>query len=71
MGFLTAAERRELTGAATKAGQVKVLKNNHIPFFLRADGWPVVTWEALNGVLHDMPAAANSEHFKLDLNLVK
>lgn len=70
MGFLSHEDKRELTGAATKAGQIKMLRENRIPFFVRADGWPVVTWEAVNGSLGSAPPA-KSEPFKLRLERVK
>jgi len=70
MAFLTAEDRRELTGAGTKAGQIQMLRKNRIPFFIRADGWPVVTWEAVNGSLGSVPPPS-AEPFKLRLERVK
>lgn len=39
----------DLTGAHTKAGQVRVLARNGIRHTLNAAGWPVVTWAAVEG----------------------
>jgi hypothetical protein len=47
--FLTRAQLRELTGAATRARQINVLKRNGVPFIVNAAGWPVVTVSAVEG----------------------
>jgi hypothetical protein len=47
--FLTRAQIRELTGAATRAKQIDVLKRNGVPFIVNAAGWPVVTVSAVEG----------------------
>lgn len=46
--LLTQAELRDLTGAGTKPKMREVLDANRVPYFIRADGWPVVTWDAIN-----------------------
>lgn len=45
--FLTDEQRVELTARQTKRGQVAWLRENGIPFALRADGWPVVATAAV------------------------
>jgi hypothetical protein len=47
--FLTRSQVRELTGAATRARQIDVLKRNGVPFIVNASGWPVVTVAAVEG----------------------
>ncbi|TLP71320.1 DUF4224 domain-containing protein [Pseudomonas nitroreducens] len=40
--FLTHEEICQLTGARTKAGQVRVLKQNGIKHTIKMNGWPCV-----------------------------
>lgn len=47
--FLTDEEVYQLTGSRRRKGQAEVLRRNGIPFFIRADGWPVVTVAAVEG----------------------
>lgn len=47
--FLTRSQVRELTGAATRARQIEVLRRNGVPFVINAAGWPVVTVAAVEG----------------------
>jgi hypothetical protein len=47
--FLTAEERRELTGHARAAAQIRWLKSRRIRHFINAAGQPVVRWEWLDG----------------------
>lgn len=47
--FLSRDQTRELTGAATRARQIDVLRRNGIPFVVNAAGWPVVTVSAVEG----------------------
>ncbi len=45
--FLTADQLRELTGYKRAAYQVKWLAKNRVHFYVRADGLPVVTEDAI------------------------
>lgn len=54
--FLTHEEVCELTGAKTKAGQVRVLKQNGIRHTLKMNGWPAVTTHAVTGESSKEPA---------------
>ena len=45
--FLTADQLHELTGYKRPAYQVKWLATNRVHFYVRADGRPVVTEEAI------------------------
>ncbi len=45
--FLTADQLRELTGYKRAAYQVKWLANNRVHFYVRRDGRPVVTEDAI------------------------
>jgi hypothetical protein len=47
--FLNAEEIRQLTGRCHRAPQMAVLKENGIPFFVNATGWPVVARSAIEG----------------------
>lgn len=47
--FLTRQEVAELTGARTRAGQVRNLVRNGIRHTINASGWPVVTRTAIEG----------------------
>lgn len=40
----------EITGAHTKAGQLKVLRSNGLRHWLNAGGWPVVPLSAVDGI---------------------
>lgn len=53
--FLSHDEVKELTGAATKAGQIMNLKRNGIRHTVKANGWPSVTTAAV------MAVASNEE----------
>lgn len=53
--IMTADEIKSITGAGTRARQIAVLKRERIPFTIRADGWPVTTWEAYNQALSGKP----------------
>ncbi|TLP74737.1 DUF4224 domain-containing protein [Pseudomonas nitroreducens] len=55
--FLTHEEICELTGARTKAGQVRVLKQNGIRHYIKMNGWPAVTVHAVTGEQSKEPAA--------------
>lgn len=59
--FLTPDERRELTGRATKVGQKRWLRENGIPYKVRADGWPVVARAAVMCVLAPKAKGAQDE----------
>jgi len=45
--FLTKEQMRELTGAGTRAGQIRVLKKNGIRHSIKLNGWPAVTTDAV------------------------
>jgi len=45
--FLSHADVVELTGAATKAGQITNLKRNGIRHTIKKNGWPSVTTDAV------------------------
>lgn len=47
--FLTHEEVCELTGARTKAGQIRVLSRNGIRHTIKRNGWPCVIAAALTG----------------------
>jgi len=49
--LLTPDELRELTGAKIPSKQREMLTKNHIPFIVRLDGKPRVTWTAINNRL--------------------
>ena len=49
--ILTGDEVRQLTGAANRAKQKEILKGAGIAFIVRADGWPALTWSAVDSVL--------------------
>lgn len=51
IGILSLEEMKEITGASTKARMLEVLVENGIPHFIKANGWPVTTAEAVNGTL--------------------
>jgi len=61
MQIIDPVEMRKITGAATKARQIDVLKLNRIPFTVRADGWPVTTWDAYNATLSGTSGPASSK----------
>ena len=46
-GFLTRQEVVTLTGRKIKRTQIRVLRKRGIRFTLDDDGWPVVTWAAV------------------------
>lgn len=48
--FLSHEEVCELTGARTKAGQVRVLSRNGIRHTIKLSGWPCVTTAAVLGM---------------------
>lgn len=52
--FLTREEVQELTGARSKATQLRVLRVNGVRFFINRAGWPVVPRSVVDGT----PAAA-------------
>lgn len=45
--LLDAATRLELTGRATRRGQIRWLRDNGIPYVINAKGWPVVAEQAV------------------------
>jgi len=47
--FLTREEVKELTGAHSRQRQIDTLKQQRVPFFVNAAGWPVVSRSVLNG----------------------
>ncbi|WP_433769352.1 DUF4224 domain-containing protein [Pseudomonas putida] len=47
--FLTHDEVCELTGARTKAGQIRNLKTNGVRHTIKVSGWPCVTVFAVTG----------------------
>lgn len=49
MIFLTYSEISELTGCRQKAAQRRWLDRNGIRYFIRADGRPAVTTDAITG----------------------
>lgn len=53
--FLTHAEVCELTGARTRAGQIRVLAKNGIRHTIKMNGWPCVTAAAVIGSVHQVP----------------
>lgn len=58
--FLTPGSRgevAELTGAHTRAGQIRNLATNGIRHSINAAGWPIVTWAAVNGTAGGADAA--------------
>lgn len=59
--LLTKDEVVEITGARIKANQIKVLLKNKIPFIERVDGWPSVTWAAVNGSIEKENIQVNTE----------
>lgn len=56
--FLTHAEVCTLTGAATKAGQISVLKQNGIRHTIKRNGWPCVLASSISGAV-TAPESAN------------
>ncbi|MNC80123.1 protein of unknown function [Pseudomonas linyingensis] len=56
--FLSHREVCEMTGAGTKAGQVRVLVKNGIRHTIKANGWPCVARAAILGTQekHEKPA---------------
>ncbi len=50
--LLSKDEMVELTGAATRAKQIKVLRDANISFVIRVDGWPRTTWYNVNNPSH-------------------
>lgn len=50
--LLSKDEMAELTGAATKAKQIQVLRDANIAFVTRVDGWPRTTWFNVNNPAH-------------------
>ena len=55
--LISSGEMSELTGAKLPAKQREVLRQNGLRFTVRADGRPILTWEAYNRQM----AAAGSE----------
>jgi hypothetical protein len=53
--LISSQEMKELTGADQKSKQIQVLRDNGLRFTIRADGYPVLTWEAYNRQLQDQP----------------
>lgn len=47
--FLTAAELEQLTGLRQGKAQIRWLQRNRISHFVRADGKPAVTHQAVSG----------------------
>lgn len=47
--FLTRDEVAVLTGRKTKTTQVRQLRTMVLPFWLDADGWPIITRVAIEG----------------------
>ena len=45
--FLTRQDVEKLTGRKIKRTQIRVLRSRGIRFTLDGDGWPVVTWAAV------------------------
>lgn len=46
--LLTKAEISELTGAVRATKQCEILRQHRIGFVKRCDGYPAVTWDAVN-----------------------
>ena len=51
-------EVAELTGAKTRAGQLRVLRANGIYHVIRADGWPNIPRSAIDGTPRQAQDAA-------------
>ena len=56
--FLSQEEVRELTGAGTKAGQIRTLCQNGIRHTIKANGWPCVPRAAVLGQHHQPQESA-------------
>ena len=56
--FLSHREVCEMTGAGTKAGQIRILVKNGIRHTIKASGWPCVARAAILGTheKHEKPA---------------
>ena len=56
-----------LTGARTKAGQIKNLRDNQVYFTVRADGWPVTSFDAWHAVRSTTHVVHSAETPRFDL----
>ena len=46
--LLTTGELKKITGSGVASEQIRVLKDNGIPFVRRLDGTPAVSWGMVN-----------------------
>lgn len=56
--FLSKRQIRDYTRASTRAKQLRVLRSNGIRHTVDGDGWPVVTWAAVEGERETQRAAS-------------
>lgn len=61
--LVTDAELRELTGLRKPGAQSRWLQEHGIGYFLRRDGKPRTTWDAVNLVLYGIGAIAARPDF--------
>ncbi|MGH8632094.1 MAG: DUF4224 domain-containing protein [Burkholderiales bacterium] len=59
-GLLTAEERFELTGYTRGADQMRFFKEQGLRPFPGRDGFPRITWEAINAAMSPPPSAATA-----------
>jgi len=67
--FLTEQELIDLTGSQQRAKQIKALKKNHIHYFERFDGKPVVSRQAITlAIRGDLPGStvAGKDGFNIE-----
>lgn len=66
--ILTPEEVYSLTGSRHKKKQCQVLDDRGILYVPRADGWPAVTWNAVDAVL--APSSNNSADAMIDFGAI-
>ena len=52
MSFLSASDLEQFTGVKQSAAQIRFLQRSKVPHVVNRLGRPVVTWDAVNGVVH-------------------
>jgi len=65
--FLTEEELRDLTGTNQRAKQIQALEKNHIHYFERFDGKPVVSRQAITFAIRgDFPDSKPNDGFNIE-----